>query len=108
VTRYPGELVADIGLARLSCGALLQLDQEVRSGTSPALGAIPRASRYGSLHLGVSQFDVVFQFIGGHDADDGDAILFKDEVLVAVMSAPGNLAEIDARLGNGKPVDGGH
>ena len=37
------------------------------------------------LDFGVAQFQVIFKFIGVHDANDGDTILFQDEVLIVEM-----------------------
>src|SRR3989442_785394 len=45
-------------------------------------------------HLRVAGFQVVFQFVGPHYADDGDAVFFQNEVLLIQVYASSDLAEI--------------
>ena len=58
-----------------------------------------------SLALGVAQFQVVFKFIGVHDANDGNAILFEDEVLIVEVSTLGQLAEVNAGFGDREAIN---
>lgn len=95
-------------LCRLSDGASLQFSQQSTGGTGFAGLAVLAAGRNRGVDPGVAHFEIIFQLISRHDADDGNPILFQNEVLVAIVRPPGDLAEIDACLGDGEPVDSIH
>jgi hypothetical protein len=92
-------------LSRLSNGAPFQCSQELFGGPGLACGIILAAHGNRGLDLRVAHLQIVLQFIGRHDADNRNPVLLQDEVFVAVVRPPGNLAQIDPRLGDGKPID---
>jgi hypothetical protein len=105
---YSKDVEHDTELGSLPNGASLQFSQQSPGGSCLAGLAVLTAGRNRGLDSGVAHFEIVFQLIGRHDADDGNAVLFEDEVLVAVMRPLGDLAEIDARLGDGESVNSIH
>ena len=54
---------------------------------------------------GVPQLKVVLQLVGVEDTDDGDAVLFQDEVLLVDVRPLRNLAEVHAGFGDGESMD---
>ena len=54
---------------------------------------------------GVLELQIVFKLICAHDANDGDAIFFQDEVLVPQVGALCHLTEVDTGLRYGKVID---
>ena len=58
-------------------------------------------------HGWVPQLQIVFEFVGGHDAGDGNAVFLKDEVLFIDVRPADDLPEIHARPGDGKAMDHG-
>ena len=63
------------GLCGLSHGTPRQFTQQLSGGPGLACRAVSAACRNRGFDLGVAHFQVIFQLVGSHDADDGDLIL---------------------------------
>jgi hypothetical protein len=48
------------------------------------------------LETGIAKFQIIFQIVYVHDANDRNAVFFKDEVLPVNVRSADNLAEVDA------------
>jgi hypothetical protein len=107
-SEYAGASMGNVELCCLSRGAPPQLNHQLVSRPLLTECAVPRACRDGRLDLAIAQLKIIFHLIGSHDADHGNTVLLQDEILPAVMCPTRNLAQIDARFGDGKPIDCGH
>ena len=95
----PGSLLAFRG------GLLLELLEQVRSGAALAGSVLLAALADVLADLGVSQLEVVLEFVGAHEAGDGNAVFLEDHVLPFEMDALYDRAEIDASFGDGKAMN---
>src|SRR6266478_6605822 len=59
----------------------------------------------GALDLWVPELEVIFKLVGAHDAGDGNAVLFQDEVFLVPHDPADDLAEVDAGFGDGEMMD---
>jgi hypothetical protein len=50
------------------------------------------------------EFEVILKLVGAHDAGDGNAIFFKDEIFLVDVHALYDLAEIYAGFGYGETM----
>src|SRR6267378_7069239 len=59
----------------------------------------------GALDLWIAKLQIILKLVGAHDAGDGNAVLFQDEVFLIPDNPADDLAEVDAGFGDGKMVD---
>src|ERR1022692_2888395 len=54
--------------------------------------------------LRVAEFQIIFELLGAHDADDWNAVLFQNEVFLIQVHAPYDLPEVHACFGDWKTM----
>lgn len=88
-------------------GLAPELSEQVieRSCFTPKVLSIPLGNLL--LEFRVLQLQVVFEFVGIHDASDGNAILLEDDILFIQMNLPYHLTKIDAGFGERKSINCG-
>ena len=79
----------------------------VRRGASKLGGSVLSTLLKDALDFRVPEFEIVLKLVGAHDACDGDAILFQNEILAIQADTFDDSAEIDAGLGYGHAINHG-
>lgn len=98
--------LSDIGIADRTCDFLfiffvrgVQFRQKIiqRFGLALAIFSIPLCDLF--LHLGVLEFQPVFQIIYIDNAGNGNAVFFQNETLLVEVRPACDLSQIDAGFG---------